>query len=57
LRLIPAIADFDVVFVATNEKYLTMILEHRFYKTTDFNRWNPIRMIFYISDGFKIIIK
>jgi len=57
LRLTPAIKDFEVVYAATNEKCSTMVKGHQFYKITDFNRWNPIKMFYAIIDGFRIIIK
>lgn len=57
LRLRPAFEDFDVVFAATNEKCSTMVSGYKFYKITDFNRWNLIKMIPAICDGIKIILK
>lgn len=45
LRLAPALADFDVVFVGVNESYGTQVSTRKFYKVNDATRWNKFGLL------------
>jgi len=45
LRLAPAFASFDVIFVGVSQAYRSEVAEHKFYSVTDATRWDKIALL------------
>jgi len=46
LRLRPAWADCEVVYVSVQKQYASTVAEHRYYCVPDATRWDKFRMIY-----------
>jgi UDP-N-acetylglucosamine:LPS N-acetylglucosamine transferase len=45
MRIIPAFAAYDVVFVTVLKSYRSQVPKNRFYLINDANRWNKLRLV------------
>jgi UDP-N-acetylglucosamine:LPS N-acetylglucosamine transferase len=45
LRLVPALEDYEIVFVTVLESYRGQVPKNRFYVVPDANRWNRLGLL------------
>lgn len=45
LRIVPAFAGFEVVYVTVLKSYRSQVSENRFYLVNDANRWNRLGLV------------
>jgi UDP-N-acetylglucosamine:LPS N-acetylglucosamine transferase len=55
LRLMPAFAGMELVFVSTRASLAATVAENKFYTIPDANRWNKFRLVVVFLKVFKII--
>jgi UDP-N-acetylglucosamine:LPS N-acetylglucosamine transferase len=53
LRLRPAFANCDTVFVTVQESYRSQVADHRFYVINDATRWNKVGLL---KMAFKLVL-
>lgn len=56
MRLKPLFDEFETVYISTHTSCANMVKPLKFYRVTDFNRWNKFKMIPIIFQFLKIFV-
>ncbi|PKP46553.1 MAG: oligosaccharide biosynthesis protein Alg14 [Bacteroidetes bacterium HGW-Bacteroidetes-11] len=57
MRLKPAFEGCDLVYLSTHDGYKKLVQNSRFYKVTDANRWNKLKLLKMAFEVRKVVIR
>lgn len=57
LRLKPAFEGCDMVYISTHDGYRKLVEDSQFYKVTDANRWNKLKLLKMAFEVRKVVMK